>query len=59
MCNELPHLLMAASNHIVAAITESGTHQRKTPSMPLSSIPMETSKLCSQAAVKRCQSGRS
>ena len=50
-------ILMAASNHIVAAIREFGTqwHQREMPSFSIS----ETSKLFSQAPVKRCLIGRS
>ena len=45
---------MAASYHVVAAIREFGTHQRKILSLSLFIIPRETSKLSSQAALKRC-----
>ena len=42
---------MAVSNHVVVAIRELGT-QREIPSLSISFISTETSKLSSQAAVK-------
>ena len=49
-CTGLRH---GVSNHIVAAIMGLGTqwHQREIPSLSISVIPTEISKLCSQAAV--------